>query len=109
MGVQYRKLERVRLGLPRPRRQRSAHLEGLVTHLSKHTSTSLVTTSLNIALRFSSSRKQGLTLVHFSAQLERFLWDRGARRGCVARVKGVLRGCLLYVRCFCVSKRLKLS
>jgi hypothetical protein len=31
---------------------------------------------------------QGLTLVHFSAQLERFLWDRDARRDCVARVKG---------------------
>ena len=28
---------------------------------------------------------QGLTLVHFSAQLERFVCDRG----CVARVKGV--------------------
>jgi len=32
--------------------------------------------------------QQGLTLVHFSAQLERFVW--GARRGCVARVKGEL-------------------
>jgi hypothetical protein len=35
---------------------------------------------------------QGLTLVHFSAQLERFVWDRGARRDCVARIKGVLGG-----------------
>jgi hypothetical protein len=35
---------------------------------------------------------QGLTLVHFPAQLERFLWDMGARRGCVVRVKGVLWG-----------------
>jgi hypothetical protein len=25
---------------------------------------------------------QGLTLVHFPAQLERILWDRGAFRGC---------------------------
>ena len=24
--------------------------------------------------------EQGLTLVHFSAQLERFLWDRGTLR-----------------------------
>jgi len=24
-----------------------------------------------------ASTRQGLTLVHFSAQLERFLWDRG--------------------------------
>ena len=33
---------------------------------------------------------QGLTLVRFSAQLERFSWDGGALRGCVAHVKGVL-------------------
>jgi len=26
---------------------------------------------------------QGLTLVHFSAQLERFVWHRGARVGVV--------------------------
>ena len=32
---------------------------------------------------------QGLTLIHFSAQLERFCGIGGARRGCVARVKGV--------------------
>jgi len=34
---------------------------------------------------------QGLTLVHFSARLERFEWDRGcgAPRVCVALVKGV--------------------
>jgi len=24
-----------------------------------------------------ATRRQGLTLVHFSAQLKRFLWDRG--------------------------------
>jgi len=34
-------------------------------------------------------QQQGLRLVHFSAQLERLLWDRGARRDCEARVKGV--------------------
>jgi len=30
-----------------------------------------------------SAHHQGLTFVHFSAQLERTLWDRGALRGCV--------------------------
>jgi hypothetical protein len=30
---------------------------------------------------------QGLTIVHFSAQLKRFLWDRGC-------VEGLFRGCL---------------
>jgi len=35
---------------------------------------------------------QGLTLVHFSAQFERFYGIGGARDGCVARVKGVLGG-----------------
>jgi len=30
---------------------------------------------------------QGLTLVHFSAQHERFMWDRGY-------IAGLLRGCL---------------
>jgi hypothetical protein len=29
---------------------------------------------------------QGLTLVHFSAQLKRILWDRGAFRGCLGGV-----------------------
>ena len=29
---------------------------------------------------------QGLTLVHFSAQLKRILWDRGALRGCLGDV-----------------------
>ena len=33
---------------------------------------------------------QGLTLVHFSAQLKHILWDRGACRGCT----GVFRRCL---------------
>jgi len=30
--------------------------------------------------------EQGLALVHFSAQLERILWDRGAFRGCLGDV-----------------------
>jgi hypothetical protein len=41
----------------------------------------------------STCSRQGLILVHFSAQLECFVWDRGARRGCVARNKGVLGVC----------------
>jgi hypothetical protein len=32
-----------------------------------------------------SAARQGLTLVHVSAQLKRFLWDRG-------RIQGLLRG-----------------
>jgi hypothetical protein len=35
---------------------------------------------------------QGLTLVHFSAQLERILWDRGAIRGCLRGVLEVSGG-----------------
>jgi hypothetical protein len=30
--------------------------------------------------------RQGLTLVHFSAQLKRIMWDRDAFRGCVGGV-----------------------
>jgi len=40
---------------------------------------------------------QGLTLVHFPAQLKRFLWDRGAVRECfrhVWKVSGVIMRCL---------------
>ena len=41
----------------------------------------------------SAASSQGLTLVHSSAQLERFLLGRGVYvRGCVARDKGVLGG-----------------
>ena len=35
---------------------------------------------------------QGLTLVHFSAQLSVFYAIGGARRDCIARFKGVLGG-----------------
>jgi hypothetical protein len=39
-----------------------------------------------------SARSQGLTLVHISAQLERFLWCRectsGSSRGCLGGVRG---------------------
>jgi hypothetical protein len=37
------------------------------------------------------AKRQALTLVHFSAQLKRLLWDRGC-------VQGDLRGCLGGVR-----------
>jgi hypothetical protein len=37
---------------------------------------------------------QGLTLVHYSAQLKRFPYRiGGVRRGCVARAQGALGGC----------------
>jgi len=72
--------------------------------------TEIVTSSLNrcilhrMARPLSVGRRppslQGLTVVHFSAQLERFVWDWGcAYRGCVARV----RGCLGCVGCFLVT------
>jgi hypothetical protein len=56
---------------------------------------------------------QGLTLVHFSAQRKRFLWNRGCVwllfRGCLGAVEGGLgsmKGCLEYALC---QKRLRLS
>ena len=46
---------------------------------------------------------QGLTLVHFSAQLERFVWDRGCAEGlcnpCSGGVRGSL-GCFRVCRVF---------
>ena len=39
---------------------------------------------------------QGLTLVHFSAQLEHLHGTGGTRRGCAARVKGVCRVCRVF-------------
>jgi hypothetical protein len=32
--------------------------------------------------RVQCAERQGLTLVHFSAQLKRILWDRGAHKDC---------------------------
>jgi hypothetical protein len=50
----------------------------------------------NIPITSSSPPEQGLTLVHFSAQLERFLWYMGCVeglfRGCLGGVWGVVRG-----------------
>jgi hypothetical protein len=42
-----------------------------------------------------STMDQGLTLVHFSAQRKRFLWDRGASGG---RIWGLSRGRLGHAR-----------
>jgi hypothetical protein len=52
---------------------------------------------------------QGLTLVHFSAQLERFLWDRGCAYGLCCPCSGGVRGCLGCVEYFVCQTRLKLS
>jgi len=46
---------------------------------------------------------QGLTLVHFSAQLERFVWDRGCAQGLCSPCRGGVRGCLGCVGCFLVT------
>ena len=57
----------------------------------------------------STEHGQGLTLVHFSAHRERFLWDRGCIWGClgaVQEVRGGIRGCLDRILC---QKRLRLS
>jgi len=60
----------------------------------------------------SSFAGQGLTLVHFSAQRKRFLWDRGCIeglfRGCSGGLRGSggIRGC---VGCILCQKRLRLS
>ena len=46
-----------------------------------------------------ADERQGLTLVHFSAQLEPFLWDRG----CVGVVQPMVRRCLgVYTVFLCV-------
>ena len=37
--------------------------------------------ALSAAADASCTSLQGLTLVHFAAQLERFAWDRGCARG----------------------------
>jgi len=62
------------------------------------------------ARRVPQPRGQGLTLVHFSALLKRFLWDRGAFGGCfrgIQEVSGGTRGG--YLRCVLCQKRLSLS
>ena len=51
----------------------------------------------------SVTRQQGLTLVHFSAQLERSVWDRGCAQGLCSPCQGGVRRCLGCVGCFLVS------
>ena len=55
------------------------------------------------AASFGRPSNQGVTLVHFSAQLKRFLWDRGCMEGVFrGRLPGV-RGCWgMFRLCFCV-------
>ena len=53
--------------------------------------------------------KQGITLVHYSAQPERFVWDRGLRVGVVWLVFRVLGGVEGMQRAFLCQTRLKLS
>jgi len=43
-------------------------------------------------IRPGTDANQGLTLVHFSAQLMRILSDRGAFRDCLGGIQGVSRG-----------------
>jgi hypothetical protein len=55
------------------------------------------------AVARSSTRPQGLTLVHFSAQFERCVWDRGCTKGLCSPCCGGLRGCIWCAGCFLVS------
>jgi hypothetical protein len=52
-----------------------------------------------------ATSRQGLSLVHFSSQRKRFLWDRGCIRGCSGGVSGELG----WFGCPLCQKRLKLS
>ena len=48
--------------------------------------------------------EQGLTLVHFSAQLERFLWDKGCMQGLFRWCVGGFRGYEGVLRVYFVSE-----
>jgi len=54
-------------------------------------------------------RRQGLTLVHFSAQHKRILWDRGEFRDYLRGVSQVLAGGRGSLGCILCRKRLRLS
>jgi hypothetical protein len=60
-------------------------------------------------VREADAVRQGLTLVHFSLQRKRFLWDRGSHSGS----QGLFKGCSGDVRgysvCISCQKRLRLS
>jgi hypothetical protein len=49
--------------------------------MKKVTAVTTANTEMKFTKRFTSASIQGLTLVHFPAQLERILWERGAFRG----------------------------
>ena len=64
------------------------------------------------SVRIWLATNQGLTLVHFSAQLKRMLWDRCAIRGCLGGVYDVSGGIQEYQGVFVVilcQKWLRLS
>jgi len=54
------------------------------------------------AVSSSAASHQGLTLVHFSAQRKRFVWDGGYIKGSFRRCKGVLGGIRGGQSIFCV-------
>jgi hypothetical protein len=47
----------------------------------------------------------GLTPVHFSAQLERFVWERGCAQGLCSPLQGGARGCFGCGGCFLVTDK----
>ena len=68
------------------------------------------------AVHFFCTWMQGLTLVHFSAQLKRIMWDGGAFRDCLGGVQQVCRRCQGVLRsirgcsgCMLCQKLLRLS
>jgi hypothetical protein len=87
---------------PLPRDRDARPLRGL--HLTQERITHLLE---------EHARHQGLTLVHFPAQLKHFLWDRGCIEevfmGCLAGVQEVSRGITEDAEHFLCRKRLKLS
>ena len=56
-----------------------------------------------------SGGDHGLTLVHFSAQLERFVWDRGCASGLCSPCQGGVWGYLICLGCFCLSDTAKIE
>ena len=56
--------------------------------------------AITSTVRHVLAHAQGLTLAHFRAQLERFVWDRGCAQGLCSPRKGVYGVCrvLLCVR-----------
>ena len=55
-------------------------------------------------IRLKPGLRQGLTLVHFSAQRERFLWDRGCIQGLLMGCKGGVGGFQGVSRVYFVSQ-----